>query len=132
MKRNELKQILKPLIRECIREVIFEEGALSGIISEVVNGLHTAPVIQEQKRTLKAPRRQPNNDARRKILESIGKDAYNGVDIFENTEPIRNAGVPGQASVPSPLGDRDPADPGIDINRIFGGMTGTWNKLLNK
>ena len=26
MNKNELKQVLKPLIKECIREVIFEEG----------------------------------------------------------------------------------------------------------
>ncbi len=38
MKKNELKKILKPLIKECVKEVIFEEGALSTIISEVMKG----------------------------------------------------------------------------------------------
>ena len=39
MKKDELKQVLKPLIKECIKEVIFEEGVLSGIITEVAQGL---------------------------------------------------------------------------------------------
>ena len=38
MKKEELKQILKPLIKECIKEVIFEDGTLSTIIKEVVEG----------------------------------------------------------------------------------------------
>ena len=39
MNKNELKKILKPLIKECIKEVIFEDGTLSTIISEVAVGL---------------------------------------------------------------------------------------------
>jgi hypothetical protein len=39
VKKNELKTILKPLIKECIKEVIFEDGTLSGIITEVAKGL---------------------------------------------------------------------------------------------
>ena len=38
MKKDELKKVLKPLIKECIKEVIFEEGTLSTIIREVVDG----------------------------------------------------------------------------------------------
>jgi hypothetical protein len=38
VKKNELKTILKPLIKECIKEVIFEDGTLSGIITEVAKG----------------------------------------------------------------------------------------------
>jgi len=39
MKKEELKKVLKPLIKECIKEVIFEDGTLSGIITEVAKGL---------------------------------------------------------------------------------------------
>ena len=39
MNKQELKKVLKPLIKECIREVIFEEGALSSVVSEVVKGM---------------------------------------------------------------------------------------------
>ena len=39
MKKRELKNIIK----ECVREVMFEDGMLSGIISEVVQGV--APIV---------------------------------------------------------------------------------------
>ena len=35
MDKAELKKILRPLIKECVKEVIFEDGTLSTIISEV-------------------------------------------------------------------------------------------------
>ena len=47
---NELKKMLKPLIKQCIKEVLFEEdGALSHIISEVAVGLSGTPkaVVKE-------------------------------------------------------------------------------------
>ena len=43
MNKTELKKILKPLIKQCIKEVIFEDGTLSTIISEVAVGLNSAP-----------------------------------------------------------------------------------------
>lgn len=50
MNKNELKKILKPLIKECIKEVIFEEGSLSTIISEVVKGTSGSQRIVETER----------------------------------------------------------------------------------
>ena len=47
MKKTELKNILKPLIKECIKEVIFEEGTLSTIISEVLRGTSQPKPITE-------------------------------------------------------------------------------------
>ena len=41
MKSEELKQVLKPLVKQCIKEVIFEDGVLSGIITE--KGIAKAP-----------------------------------------------------------------------------------------
>ena len=43
MKKLELKQALKPLIKECIKEIIFEEGILSSLITEVARGLGSPP-----------------------------------------------------------------------------------------
>ena len=73
MKTNELKKVLKPLIKQCIKEVIFEEGVLSGIISEVMKGV-TKKKLEEQ---------------RNRMLDAIGKDSYNGVNVFEGLEPTR-------------------------------------------
>ena len=50
MKKDELKNILRPLIKECIKEIIFEEGTLSAIISEVVRGTsQTQPIVEVKK-----------------------------------------------------------------------------------
>jgi len=53
MNKTELKKMLRPLIKECIKEVIFEEGTLSTIISEVMIGTaqHQQPLMQENKQT---------------------------------------------------------------------------------
>ena len=47
MKKNELKTMLKPLIKECIKECIFEEGVLSGIITEVAKGMSNQRIVAE-------------------------------------------------------------------------------------
>ena len=48
MNKTELKKILKPLIKQCIKEVIFEDGTLSNIVSEVTRGLSTQVVTEAQ------------------------------------------------------------------------------------
>ena len=136
MKKSELKTVLKPLIKECIKEVIFEEGVLSGIITEVVQGMGAAPLIERQEkhlpRTIKRDseenkkRLQERNEkmaaSRKKMLDAIGS-SYNGVDLFEGTKPISKAGVPSnEPSVQGPLSGVDPGDPGVDISSLFGGM----------
>ena len=47
MKKSELRQVLKPLIKECIKEVIFEEGVLSNLIKEVAVGIGSQQTIVE-------------------------------------------------------------------------------------
>ena len=102
MKRNELKKVLKPLIKECIKEVMFEDGVLSGIISEVAQGLNSKQVITDRAPATPLPIRtdaeeqqrvsQKINEARQAMAEAVGKNAYNGVNIFEGTTPMRGAG----------------------------------------
>ena len=45
MNKNELKKVLKPLIKECIKEVMFEDGTLSSIIAEVMRGTQQVPLL---------------------------------------------------------------------------------------
>ena len=53
MKKSELKETLKPLIKECIKEVMFEDGTLSTIIAEVVKGVGVqTPLVEEAIPTL--------------------------------------------------------------------------------
>jgi len=124
MKTNDLKKVLKPLIKQCIKEVIFEEGVLSGIISEVMKGVNAAPVVREQKAVAK-----PNNveakrklqEQRKKMLDAIGKDSYNGVNVFEGVEPTR------ESNQHSPLANISPGDAGVDISELF---NSNWSKLI--
>ena len=125
MKKDELKKVLKPLIKECIKEVLLEEkGTLSHIISEVTSGLSptTKEVVKENKQfnkfnnETKSKKTDNLNVRRKKLLDSIGSDAYNGVNLFEGTTPT-----------PSPSGSPQGAlsginskDAGVDISGLFG------------
>ena len=127
MKTNELKKVLKPLIKQCIKEVIFEEGVLSGIISEVMKGVDTAPVIREQKQVSKP---KPTNgvakknlqEQRKKMLDAIGRDSFNGVNVFEGVEP-----APAESNSRSALANISPGDAGVDISQLF---NSSWSKLI--
>ena len=134
MNKNELKKILKPLIKECIKEVLFEtDGALSHVIKEVAVGLSGKQQITENRVVRERP--QQNNDflkqKKKQLLDSIGKNAYNGVNIFEGTTPT-TSGSP-EASTRGPLSDMDPRDPGVDISKIFNSKAfAMTQKLMEK
>ena len=136
MNKKELKQMLKPLIKECIKEVIFEEGTLSTIISEVVQGVGQ-PIVETKQRFPK--KQQPQyetdeqararlNEQRKKMMDAIGRDAYNGVNLFEGTTPAPAQNQQGQGA----LSGVDPQDPGIDISSIMGKSSAIWSKMAGK
>ena len=135
MKRAELKKILKPLIKECIKEVIFEGGTLSTIISEVMKGTSTSRVIKESpapkvlETNQQALERKQNRitEQRKRMLNAVGSDAYNGVNLFEGTTPMPSQGSRSSPHGAKPLDGISPQDPGIDISKF--GMTGIWKKL---
>jgi hypothetical protein len=139
MNKEQLKTTLKPLIKECIKEVIFEEGVLSGIISEVVKGTGGQRIVETQQ---PVNYRQPEVDyeqeererkaRRRKMLDSIGRDSYNGVDLFEGTQPLTSRDA-GRGSASAPHGSKAldgvaPNDPGVDLS-AFGMNSRVWSKL---
>tara|TARA_B100000282_G_C31511574_1_gene389627 strand:- start:138 stop:539 length:402 start_codon:yes stop_codon:yes gene_type:complete len=132
MKKADLKKAIKPLVKECIQEVLLEEGLLSNIVSEVANGLQSTNVVVETKQT--PPQQTSNinkhqqiklNEHKKKMLEAIGKDAYNGVDLFEGTTP---APGPQEAKAGSvDLGSS--TDSGVDISTLMGGASKIWNAM---
>ena len=141
MKKDDLKRILKPLIKECIKEVIFEdEGTLSHVISEVVNGLggSSKKVVSEAKSSEEkwianakaaAGRKKSIEQHKKTLLNAIGKDAYGGVNIFEGTTPAPSQ----QQAATGPLADVSPNDPGVDISNIFSGKSSAiFNKMMEK
>jgi hypothetical protein len=136
MNKTELKKILKPLIKECIKEVIFEDGTLSSIISEVVKGVGQ-PIVETKQRFAKKQQPQYETDEqakvrlankRKKMMEAVGKDAYNGVNLFEGTTP---APAP-QESGRGALSNVDPSDPGVDISSFMGKSSLIWEKMAGK
>jgi len=133
VKKSELKEIIKPMVAECIKESLLEGGILSSVISEVVKGMNmqlmveqdipppTPPQIQEKK---EIPNKQLQ-ETKRKMLDAIGKESYNGVNLFEGTSP-----APQQRSSPNPhsaLKDTDPNDAGVDISGL---LNNNWSKLV--
>ena len=123
MNKNDLKKIIKPLVKECIHEVLLEEGLLSNIVSEVVKGVGPQPIVEAQHSSAKRKKivKKSNTaiqEHRRKMMDAVNRDAYNGVDLFEGTEPLRSAPTGEKKAGNVDLGD--PRDPGVDISSILG------------
>jgi hypothetical protein len=137
MNKSDLKKLIKPIVKECINEVLLEEGMLSNIVSEVAVGLQ-GNIITET-RTAPQPQRdaevkRKNKEAtkkiqqhRKKMMEAIGTDAYNGVDLFEGTTPMSP-----QESSQTRAGSVDlgnPGDSGVDISSLVGGASQIWKAM---
>jgi len=138
MKKSEFKNIIKPIVKECIQEALIEEGLLSGIVSEVVKGLNVQPIVEqvqveETKHVEKqlvdegAKRRKAKaEETRKKMLEAIGQNSYNGVDLFEGTSPMRSSSPQGG---PDPMANMEPGDAGIDISSLMDNKR-VWDAIL--
>ena len=140
MKKNELKKLIKPLVKECIHEVLLEEGLLSSVVSEVAKGMQGNLVLEAQQKQsadlpdddlrMKRKSIETNNklrEHREKLMNSIGSGAYNGVNLFENTEPISK-----HEPVESGAGSVDlgsAADSGVDISSIIGDASKIWKAM---
>lgn len=131
MKKTELKEIIKPLVKECIQEVLIEEGLLSNVVSEVVKGLGTQSIVEQAPVTRPTPQPKTNNNAlkeqRAALMSAINKDAYNGVDLFEGTDAMSSYEATTQPAGAIDLGN--PSDPGVDISSLMGPSTQIWNRI---
>ena len=139
MNKAQLKKLIKPVVKECIQEVLIEEGLLTEVVAQVAVGMSRQPIVeskpkkpndklfnedlQMQRKTREANKKLQEH--RKKLLDSIGGDAYNGVDLFEGTTPLSNAR---ESRGPSVLGD-DPSDAGVDISSIMGNAGKIWQAI---
>jgi hypothetical protein len=142
MNKTQLKALIKPVVKECIQEVLIEEGLLTEVVSQVAAGMNQQPIVENKQKKkdnnlfnedlqMKRKTQEVNQklqEHRKRLLDSIGKDAYNGVDLFEGTEPMKQAGAPGASHRPSVLGD-DPSDSGVDISSLMGQASKVWQAL---
>ena len=140
MKKSDLKQLIKPLVKECIHEVLLEEGLLSNVVAEVAKGLQGATLIEAQQPTLPFPKKadigRKTNESREKLqrhrqdlMKTIGNEAYNGVNLFENTTAMRSAGSENDSGEPASVLGENTADPGVDISSIIGGAAQVWQAM---
>ena len=142
MKKNELKRLIKPVVKECIHEVLLESGLLTNIVSEVAQGMNQNVIVENKQKQsdalfnenlqMKKQVQKTNNQLkqhRKKLMDSIGADAYNGVNLFEGTEPLSNreAAPSGPQAGSVDLGD--PSDSGVDISSLIGGASQVWKAM---
>ena len=140
MNKSQLKELIKPVVKECIQEVLIEEGLLTEVVAQVTAGMTRQPIVENEKSKdslfsedlqMQRKSREANKklqEHRKRLLDSIGQDAYNGVDLFEGTEPMKQAGAPGASHRPDVLGD-DPNDAGVDISSILGQASKVWQAI---
>ena len=140
MKKSQLKQILKPLITECIKEVMFEDGVLSGIISEVARGMGGVTVEEPKPKSSPVLERMSRNafgnetsskltEHKQQLMSAIGQNAYNGINLFEGTTP-----APAQTELSqqaSPLANVAPNDAGVSIDGLFSTVGQNWTAHMS-
>jgi hypothetical protein len=137
MKKSDLKQLIKPLVKECIHEVLIEEGMLSNVVAEVAKGMQGNLVTEAPQRKEEAlytedlqikrksmETKSKLKEHRKRIMDSIGKTAYNGVDLFEGTEPLSSGEA---AKGHADLGN--PGDSGVDISSLTGNASKIWQAI---
>lgn len=120
MKVEQLKQIIKPLIKECLKEVLIEEG-FTKMLSESARQPSAVEQIKVVERTVKQEAAsqkkslQELQEAKKKMLDAIGQG---GFDAFAGTQPLKED-VEVKAS-----------NPGIDISGLMGNK-GVWKQTLD-
>ena len=140
MKKSDLKELIKPLVKECIHEVLIEEGHLAGIVSEVAKGMQGSLVVETKQKPSNAlfneemqMKRQTKDTTRKlkehqqRLMSSIGAESYNGVNLFEGTEPMTSHDVADTQPGSVDLGN--PRDAGVDINSLMGGARDIWKVM---
>ncbi len=117
MKKDELKKLIKPIIKECITEMLLEEGLLKNVVSQVTEGMSvSAPVVTEQKKS--EPSYEEVKKKTNKVIEAMKNKKIGGTNIFEGTTPApAQSSAAGRAA--NPMSHIDPRDPGVDISSIF-------------
>ena len=142
MKKNDLKRLIKPVVKECIHEVLLESGLLTNIVSEVAQGMNQNVIVEkEQKQSdalfnenlqIKKQVQKTNEQLkqhRKKLMDSIGTSAYNGVNLFEGTEPLRNSDATSSGPKAGSVDLGDPNDAGVDISSLIGGASQVWKAI---
>jgi hypothetical protein len=156
MKKSEFKE----LVKQSVKEALIDEGLLAQVMTEVVKNVTKANLLTAAASTMQTENTsypEPDDEAiqmmkenqnkaekyhkkmmemRERLMGAIEKSSTSsrlnasGVDFFEGTTPMGDAGTPGQAHVPSsPLGGVMPNDAGVDISALTEKMN-VWKELI--
>jgi hypothetical protein len=135
MKTNELKKVLKPLIKQTIREVLLEEGILSQVVSEVVRGMGAQTITEVKRGPDPADIRRQEEELERqrqerikRLNETVGPIGARALTYLKTQKPAAESsdGGAGKALVGTAyLAD----DPGVDISGIMKLAGGKWGAL---
>lgn len=121
MKKQELKAIIKPLIKECLREVLVEEG-LTRMLAESLaqpSAINQTKIVQRENLQPTPVQRNTLLEAqqnRKKLLDAVGSG---GFDPFTGTEPLKE-----DKQIVS-------GDPGVDISKLLGENQQVWKQTLS-
>ena len=142
MKKNDLKKLIKPLVKECINEVLIEEGLLSNVVAEVAKGMQQSVIVESAPLTkqkdfdadLRMRRKAADTtkklqEHRAKMMESVGKDAYNGVNLFEGTDALTSYETAPKEKKQGSVDLGDPRDSGVDISSLVGNSSAIWQAI---
>ena len=131
-KKDQLKNLFKPIIKECVKELMLEDGVLSSMISEVqkaskIEKKQTVVDESVQRQQVILKNKTKIDEAKKRIYSALGSDNY--AAIFENIEPLTSyeAGESSN-SMADPLSGLSPSDPGVDISSIPG--MNMWKTLV--
>lgn len=152
MDKNNLKKMIKPLIKECLTEILSEQGLLrlmeeniqakreliETIVPDEDRDIRPAirPAIRSAVPEKRIPRTTPPQpprqnlaaiqEAKKAMLDKIG---FSGFDPFAGSTPISSAGEVNEGS--APLVHPDLVDGGIDISQLLGANKQIWKGLTN-
>ena len=142
MKRSELKEMIMPIVKECVQETLLREGLLSNIVSEVAQGMGNQFIVENKETVipqssnensvqmdlLTQRKREQLRAHKQQLLDQIGNEAYNGIDLFEGTTPA--AAEMSATQQAGPLANKDPSDSGVDISGIVALGGKNWKALM--
>lgn len=142
-KVEEMKKIIKPLVKECIREILFEEGIMK-MMQESVQKQENFVQKKEPQQNYAAKERKfmqqstqeskiSLQEAKKKLLKEIamtGFDPFAGTipessQIDENFEQNGEDIVPENKVLPGIQGS------GVDISRLMGANKKAWSFYNN-
>ena len=121
MNKQELKKIIKPLIKECLSEILLQEGLNSLVSSkkEIVEEEieEKRPIIEQKKKKLDFSKIFDQKTIEKN--KKLGFDpSRGGFNPFENTIPENELAA-------------RPTKQDIQVSNMINESAGGWNKILN-